>query len=184
MHIAIFHSRRASLATTSKRYLSHCKQKVDSSCPGAAGVGEGWFQGFGCLTNKQYFHELHSQAKLSSRCTLQLVSSLAGTAYYFACHRWLSRDEDDGLIERDLCPGEAESHDLDVQYTAEVFTSDITGAGTDADVSLVLFGHLGNSSRQSLNVSCYAVFCHAVLCCAMLCCAVPYCLLRAATIQC
>lgn len=81
------------------------------------------------------------------------MSSLAGTAYYFACHRWLSRDEDDGLIERDLFPGEAESHELDVQYAAEVFTSDLTGAGTDADVSLVLFGHLGNSRPQSLNVS-------------------------------
>ncbi len=100
------------------------------------------------------------------------MSSLAGTAYYFACHRWLSRDEDDGLIERDLFPGEAELHDLDVQYTAEVFTSDITGAGTDADVSVVLFGHLGDSGPQSLNVSCCAVFCHAVPCCAVPCCAV------------
>ncbi len=112
--------------------------------------------------------------------------SLAGTTYYFACHRWLSRDEDDGLIERDLFPGEAESHDLDVQYTAEVFTSDLTGAGTDADVSLVLFGHLGDSGPQSLNVSCCAVFCHAVPCYAVPCCAVSYCLLWAAAfaIQC
>jgi len=100
---------------------------------------------------------------------LWLVISLAGKAYYFACHRWLSRDEDAGLIERDLFPGEAESHDLDVQYTAEVFTSDMTGAGTDADVSLVLFGHLGDSGPQSLDVSCCAVFCHAVPCCAVLC---------------
>ncbi|DBA69854.1 TPA: hypothetical protein ACH3X2_012566 [Trebouxia sp. C0005] len=81
----------------------------------------------------------------------QLLDEETGTVYYFACHRWLSRDEDDGLIERDLFPGEAESHDLDVQYTAEVFTSDLTGAGTDADVSLVLFGHLGDSGPQSLN---------------------------------
>ncbi|DBB10366.1 TPA: hypothetical protein ACH3X3_001925 [Trebouxia sp. C0006] len=81
----------------------------------------------------------------------QLLDEETGKAYYFACHRWLSRDEDDGLIECDLLPGEAESHDLDVQYTAEVFTSDMTGAGTDADVSLVLFGHLGDSGPQSLD---------------------------------
>ena len=45
---------------------------------------------------------------------------------------------------------------LDIQYTAEVFTSDVRGAGTDADVSMELFGHLGSSGFQTLNVCCSA----------------------------
>ncbi len=77
-------------------------------------------------------------------------------SYYFACRRWLSRDADDGVIERDLFPGLEDTHTQDVQYTAEVYTSDTRGAATDADVSLVLFGDLGDSGLQSLDVSCQA----------------------------
>ena len=94
----------------------------------------------------------------------------AGTTYFLACRRWFCRDEDDGLIERDLYPGtEEECGKQDMQYTAEVFTSDMRGAGTDADVSLVLFGDQGDSGTQPLNVSCCAVLCCAVLRFAMLC---------------
>lgn len=72
--------------------------------------------------------------------------------YYFAYHRWLSRDEDDGLIERDLFPGDHMDPSPDMHYIAEVFTSDVRGAGTDADVSMELFGHMGSSGIQKLNV--------------------------------
>ena len=82
-----------------------------------------------------------------------MLLAASGVLYHFPCQRWLSRDEDDGLIERDLFPGEEEHHDQDVHYTAEVYTSDMRGAGTDADVSLMLFGHLGDSGVQQLNVS-------------------------------
>lgn len=113
--------------------------------------------------------------------------------YYFACNRWLSRDEDDGLIERDLFPGDHMDPSPDMHYMAEVFTSDVRGAGTDADVSMELFGHMGSSGLQRLNVYsqapllckwlvlknyftgssehahqlrvlCCRVLCHAVLC--------------------
>lgn len=73
---------------------------------------------------------------------------------YFDCRRWFSREDDDGLIERDLLPDHHRVADdtPDMHYTAEVFTSDVRAAGTDADVSLELFGQLGSSGPQNLNV--------------------------------
>ena len=96
---------------------------------------------------------MYSSCPKTGACAISLLPAL-GVLYHFPCYRWLSRDEDDGQIERDLFPGEEEHHDQDVHYTAEVYTSDLRGAGTDADVSLVLFGHLGDSGTQHLNVSC------------------------------
>lgn len=125
----------------------------------------------GCHSIAQ--HGYHSTASVSSHTChttpftqksklLSLVKSLnnIGVTYYFACHRWLSRDEDDGLIERDLFPGDHKDPSPDMHYMAEVFTSDVRGAGTDADVSMELFGHMGSSGLQRLNVggqaACYA----------------------------
>ena len=112
-----------------------------------------------------------------------LPFAAVGVTYYFACRRWLSRDEEDGLIERDLFPGEeeAESGDEAVQYSAEVYTSDVEGASTDADVSLVLFGELGSTGPQNLNVSscaamrfaCCVLLCHGMWYSAVLCHAEP-----------
>lgn len=99
------------------------------------------------------------------------LNGTAGVTYYFACVRWFSRDEEDGLIERDLCPGHHKGdNNPDMHYTAELFTSDVRGAGTDADVSLELFGHLGSSGPQNLHVCCRvllflsdSMLCHAML---------------------
>ena len=44
-----------------------------------------------------------------------------------------------------------------MSYLAEVHTSNVHGAGTDADVSIMLFGDLGDSGLQPLNVSCMAL---------------------------
>ena len=76
--------------------------------------------------------------------------------YYFDCQQWFSRDEQDGLLERDLHPGQQAADNPDVQYSAEIHTSDMRGAGTDADVSLELFGLLGSSGTHRLNASLYA----------------------------
>ena len=77
--------------------------------------------------------------------------------YCFACGRWFSRDEDDGLIERDLFPGHHMGDgNPQMHYMAELFTSDVRGPGTDADVSLELLGELGSSGPQALNVCCRA----------------------------
>lgn len=83
----------------------------------------------------------------------------AGITYFFACQHWFSLDKDDGLIERDLYPSEEDSHGQLCSYLTEVHTSTVQGAGTDADVSLMLFGDLGDSGLQPLNVS------HINVCC-------------------
>ena len=80
----------------------------------------------------------------------------AGTVYYFACQRWFSRDQEDGAIERTLAasltPPDAGKLNT---YTAEVHTSGLRGAGTNASVALQLFGAQGNSGVQCLKVSAY-----------------------------
>lgn len=81
----------------------------------------------------------------------------AGRTYYFACQRWFSLTKDDGLIERDLLPSEEDPHGQQTSYLAEVHTSDKHGAGTDADVSVLLFGDLGDSGVQPLNVSLLSI---------------------------
>ena len=82
------------------------------------------------------------------------VHAPAGTVYYFACQRWFSQDHEDGAIERTLAasltPPVATAQTI---YTAEVHTSSLRGAGTDASVALQLFGAKGDSGVQSLKVS-------------------------------
>ena len=94
---------------------------------------------------KCYGFEMH--------CSLQTPAP-AGTVYYFACQRWFSRDHEDGAIERTLAasltPPDAGSLNT---YTAEVHTSSLRGAGTDASVALQLFGAQGDSGVQCLKVS-------------------------------
>ncbi len=53
MHIALFHSRRASLVTTSRHYLHYSNCKVDSY-PGAAEGSKG--SAVRPISNKQHFH--------------------------------------------------------------------------------------------------------------------------------
>lgn len=78
----------------------------------------------------------------------------AGTVYYFACQRWFSRDHEDGAIERTLAasltPPVASKLNT---YTAEVHTSSLRGAGTDASVALQLVGAQGDSGVHCLEVS-------------------------------
>ena len=78
----------------------------------------------------------------------------AGTVYYFACQRWFSRDHEDGAIERTLAASLTlpDAGSLNT-YTAEVHTSSLRGAGTDASVALQLFGAQGDSGVQCLKVS-------------------------------
>ncbi|KAG7271688.1 hypothetical protein CRUP_025549 [Coryphaenoides rupestris] len=57
--------------------------------------------------------------------------------YYFPCNNWLSKEEGDHLYVRDLLGGmdpmEMPKYN---KYVVSVFTTDIKGSGTDADVNL------------------------------------------------
>uniref|UniRef100_A0A3B4CPZ4 PLAT domain-containing protein n=1 Tax=Pygocentrus nattereri TaxID=42514 RepID=A0A3B4CPZ4_PYGNA len=71
--------------------------------------------------------------------------------YFFACNSWLSREEGDGLTVRYLL-GSLNPMDIPKQnkYIASVFTMDVKGSGTDADVYLTIFGEHGDTGERKL----------------------------------
>uniref|UniRef100_A0A4W3HXD7 Lipoxygenase homology PLAT domains 1 n=1 Tax=Callorhinchus milii TaxID=7868 RepID=A0A4W3HXD7_CALMI len=73
-----------------------------------------------------------------------------GRRLRFPCGRWLDKREDDGAIVRDLVPASLQTVEYVpfVPYEITVFTSDRYGAGTDADVSVVLYGLDGVCSQK------------------------------------
>ncbi|XP_078530890.1 lipoxygenase homology domain-containing protein 1 isoform X2 [Lissotriton helveticus] len=73
-----------------------------------------------------------------------------GQRMKFPCGRWLDKKEDDGAIERFLFPSELQKEEYVpfVPYEITVYTSDKFGAGTDADVFIVLYGRDGLCSQQ------------------------------------
>jgi lipoxygenase homology domain-containing protein 1 len=62
-----------------------------------------------------------------------------GKQFVFPCNKWFSKSDDDCLIERDVYKESRDSKVVD--YTISVRTSDILGAGTDANVKLKIYGH-------------------------------------------
>ncbi|KFV05227.1 Lipoxygenase homology domain-containing protein 1, partial [Pterocles gutturalis] len=73
-----------------------------------------------------------------------------GQCLKFPCGRWLDKSEDDGAIERMIFPAELQTTEYIpfVPYEITVYTSDIFGAGTDADVFIVLYGSDGICTQQ------------------------------------
>uniref|UniRef100_H3CLV0 Lipoxygenase homology PLAT domains 1 n=1 Tax=Tetraodon nigroviridis TaxID=99883 RepID=H3CLV0_TETNG len=73
-----------------------------------------------------------------------------GQKLRFQCGRWLDKGEDDGAIVRDLFPNalQTELYTPFVPYEIKVFTSDVFGAGTDADVFVVLYGRNAVCTQQ------------------------------------
>ncbi|CAF4256782.1 unnamed protein product, partial [Rotaria magnacalcarata] len=70
----------------------------------------------------------------------------------FPCNNWLAEDTGDKLIERELRedPSLRKVRPPTVPWYIWVYTSDIKGAGTDAHVHLVLYGHDGKSDDIKL----------------------------------
>uniref|UniRef100_A0A8C0ZH30 Lipoxygenase homology PLAT domains 1 n=1 Tax=Cyanistes caeruleus TaxID=156563 RepID=A0A8C0ZH30_CYACU len=73
-----------------------------------------------------------------------------GQCLKFPCGRWLDKSEDDGAVERIIFPAELQTVEYIpfVPYEITVYTSDIFGAGTDADVFIVLYGSDGTCTQQ------------------------------------
>uniref|UniRef100_A0A3Q3FTN1 Lipoxygenase homology PLAT domains 1b n=1 Tax=Labrus bergylta TaxID=56723 RepID=A0A3Q3FTN1_9LABR len=73
-----------------------------------------------------------------------------GQRLRFPCGRWLDKGEDDGAIVRDLYPADlqTELYMPFVPYEIKIFTSDVFGAGTDADVFIVLYGRNALCTQQ------------------------------------
>ncbi|XP_039606557.1 lipoxygenase homology domain-containing protein 1-like [Polypterus senegalus] len=72
--------------------------------------------------------------------------------FYFPCNNWLSKEEGDGLFVRDLL---GSLNPMDVpkpnKYIVSVFTADVKGSGTDADVFLNIFGENGDTGERRLD---------------------------------
>ncbi|KAL3842214.1 hypothetical protein ACJMK2_020253, partial [Sinanodonta woodiana] len=98
-------------------------------------------------------------------------SGKGSVTYTFPCDRWLARNEDDGAIERELVAqqaiqetvtktGKLETKQVKIKdqlemkkYTVNVHTGDVSGAGTDANVFLTIFGDKGDSGERKLHKS-------------------------------
>ncbi|XP_031425771.2 lipoxygenase homology domain-containing protein 1 [Clupea harengus] len=72
--------------------------------------------------------------------------------FYFACNNWLSKDEADHLFVRDLL-GTSDPMDMPKynKYVVSVFTADVKGSGTDADVFINIFGEFGDTGERRLD---------------------------------
>uniref|UniRef100_A0A3Q2V469 Lipoxygenase homology PLAT domains 1a n=1 Tax=Haplochromis burtoni TaxID=8153 RepID=A0A3Q2V469_HAPBU len=72
-----------------------------------------------------------------------------GQKLHFPCGRWLDRGEDDGAIVRELFPNPLQTEFYTpVPYEIKIFTSDVFGAGTDADVFIILYGRDAVCTQQ------------------------------------
>jgi lipoxygenase homology domain-containing protein 1 len=75
-----------------------------------------------------------------------------GMTQVFPCNRWLAKDEDDHKIERIL------NEDTSLRITKEpkipwyfwIYTSDIANSGTDAHVTMVMYGDKGKTDEVEL----------------------------------
>ncbi|XP_057644883.1 lipoxygenase homology domain-containing protein 1 isoform X3 [Chionomys nivalis] len=71
--------------------------------------------------------------------------------YYFNCNNWLSKVEGDRQWCRDLL---ASFDPMDMprgnKYEIRVYTGDVMGAGTDADVFINIFGEYGDTGERRL----------------------------------
>ncbi|KAM9810394.1 lipoxygenase homology domain-containing protein 1-like [Neosynchiropus ocellatus] len=72
--------------------------------------------------------------------------------FYFACNNWLSKVEGDCLYVRDLL-GSMDPMDIPRynKYVVSVFTADMKGSGTDADVFVNVFGEFGDTGERRLD---------------------------------
>ncbi|XP_053277048.1 lipoxygenase homology domain-containing protein 1 [Pleuronectes platessa] len=81
---------------------------------------------------------------------VEIDAASQGQRLRFPCGRWLDKGEDDGALVRDLYPADlqTELYMPFVPYEIKIYTSDVFGAGTDADVFIALYGPKGVSTQQ------------------------------------
>ncbi|KAF3695639.1 Lipoxygenase -like proteiny domain-containing protein 1 [Channa argus] len=72
--------------------------------------------------------------------------------YHFPCSRWLAGGEEDGELVVELQPDNAEELEVDT-YEVCVFTGDMLGAGTDANVFINIYGENGDTGERYLRNS-------------------------------
>ncbi|XP_053384453.1 lipoxygenase homology domain-containing protein 1-like isoform X6 [Mercenaria mercenaria] len=73
-----------------------------------------------------------------------------GEQYVFACHRWLAKDEADGQLEIEMDASYKEDMEKTIPYEVTIWTGDKSGAGTDANVFLQIYGTDGKTETYNL----------------------------------
>ncbi|KAG9266056.1 lipoxygenase homology domain-containing protein 1 [Astyanax mexicanus] len=75
-----------------------------------------------------------------------------GIEQVFPCGRWLDEDEGDGMVERELYEMVSlrQRKQKKLPWSLWIFTSDMKGAGTDAQVFIQVYGEKGKSDIMKL----------------------------------
>jgi hypothetical protein len=87
--------------------------------------------------------------------SITLRSASNGHEYFFECKQWLATTEADKEVVREL-PATGQSVKKPgklIPYKVRVFTSDVRGAGTDANVYVNINGALGDTGDRHLHHS-------------------------------
>eukprot|EP00012_Vannella_robusta_P006373 CAMPEP_0206209180 /NCGR_PEP_ID=MMETSP0166-20121206/16756_1 /ASSEMBLY_ACC=CAM_ASM_000260 /TAXON_ID=95228 /ORGANISM="Vannella robusta, Strain DIVA3 518/3/11/1/6" /LENGTH=202 /DNA_ID=CAMNT_0053630529 /DNA_START=44 /DNA_END=649 /DNA_ORIENTATION=+ len=74
----------------------------------------------------------------------------SGQEWFYLCGKWLATDEDDGQIVRTIESSleDGQSYTPFKIYNISVITGDRRGAGTDANVTITLYGENGEQSGE------------------------------------
>nr|XP_014352354.1 PREDICTED: lipoxygenase homology domain-containing protein 1 [Latimeria chalumnae] len=104
----------------------------------------------GVLTKVRIGHDNHGGSAGWFLDWVEIDALSQGLRMKFPCGCWLDKSEDDGAIMRDLFPADLQTEEYVpfVPYEITTYTSDVFGAGTDADVFIVLYGKDGVCTQQ------------------------------------
>uniref|UniRef100_A0A8C1CGY2 Lipoxygenase homology domains 1a n=1 Tax=Cyprinus carpio carpio TaxID=630221 RepID=A0A8C1CGY2_CYPCA len=85
-------------------------------------------------------------------CEKVLYCPFTGLEQVFPCGRWLDEDEGDGLVERELYEMVSlrQKKQKKFPWSLWIWTSEIKGAGTDAQVFVQVYGETGKSDEMKL----------------------------------
>ncbi|XP_058639789.1 lipoxygenase homology domain-containing protein 1 isoform X2 [Onychostoma macrolepis] len=72
--------------------------------------------------------------------------------YLFPCDRWLASDEEDGEMVVELLPEDNEELEENT-YEVHIFTENMMGAGSDANVFINIYGENGDTGERPLRKS-------------------------------
>uniref|UniRef100_A0A8C7H135 Lipoxygenase homology PLAT domains 1 n=1 Tax=Oncorhynchus kisutch TaxID=8019 RepID=A0A8C7H135_ONCKI len=126
-----------------------------------AGIGSGWFlekvyvkhliMGMVTKAKKKDDKKKKKKKKEAEEETEEVMQEIVQT-YVFPCSRWLSRGEEDGELVVELLPEDTDQLEENT-YEVCVFTGDMLGAGTDANVYINIYGENGDTGERLLRKS-------------------------------
>ncbi|GAB1599835.1 lipoxygenase homology domain-containing protein 1 isoform X2 [Argonauta hians] len=96
----------------------------------------------------------HDDAGLGSAWCLDKViidCPSLGKSWNFPCDRWLAKNKDDGLLDKELYPKPVSTEYIPyIPYEVTTYTGDVSQASTDADVYIALYSKDKRTQQQSL----------------------------------